>query len=400
MMAGPLLTSFFVITLQWAVPAGLAIEATPAAPTAMALASTDGQAQSRPARMQFEVMDLNNDGQITRDEWRGSARSFEVHDWNGDGRLSGNEVRLGAQQNTNLEEADHNPSRAERYVAWTDAGFTNLDHNRDRRITPNEWHYDRETFLRADRNRDDALNRAEFLGADMDDDRGDQFEDLDVNGNGRVERAEWHASEDAFTWLDRNRDGVLSRLEVAGEEQSTTPRDQFASLDYDRNGTIARNEWHWSLGSFTQRDLNRDGVLSPREFAATADTANPSTAPSQMVRVNSQQRWTDTGITVRAGDVLTFTAQGTIKMSDGPDDLATPAGSRIGRTAANAPVNAVAGALIARIGDSAAFLVGNQRSITAPVGGRLYLGVNDDHLPDNTGEFEVTVGIQGRTTRY
>ncbi|MGH9173838.1 MAG: hypothetical protein ACRD1H_05755, partial [Vicinamibacterales bacterium] len=155
--------------------------------------------------MRFEVMDRNNDGVITRDEWRGSPRSFEVHDWNGDGRLAGNEVRIGARQETDFEEADHNPSRAERFVSWTDAGFANLDHNRDRRITSNEWHYDRESFLRADRNRDGVLNRTEFLGSDMDDDRGDQFEDLDVNGNGRVERGEWHASADAFTWLDRNR---------------------------------------------------------------------------------------------------------------------------------------------------------------------------------------------------
>ena len=392
-MAGPLLTLFFAVTLFWAAFAGFATDPTPAA-------AMDTQAQSRPARMRFEVMDRNNDGQITRDEWSGSARSFEVHDWNGDGRLSGAEVRLGAQQDANLEEADHNPSRAERYVAWTDAGFANLDHNRDRRITPNEWHYDRETFLRADRNRDNALNRAEFLGADMDDDRGDQFEDLDVNANGRIERAEWHASEDAFTWLDRNRDGVLSRLEVAGTEQPTKPRDQFASLDYDRNGVINRSEWHASLGSFNQRDVNRDGVLSRREFVLTADAANPATPASQMVRVNSQQRWTDTGLTVRAGDVLTFDAQGSIRMSTDQNDLATPAGSRTGRRAPNAPLNAVAGALMARVGDSAPFLVGERRSYTAPVGGRLYLGVNDDHLPDNTGEFEVTVGIQGRTTRY
>ena len=108
-------------------------------------------------------------------------------------------------------------------MSWTDRGFASLDHNRDRRITPNEWHYDRETFLRADRNRDDVLDRTEFLGADMDDDRGDTFDDLDVDGDGRVERNEWHASDDAFTWLDRNRDGRLSRLEVTGEERVTKP---------------------------------------------------------------------------------------------------------------------------------------------------------------------------------
>ena len=206
MWARPLITLSF-LALQWAafIVAPITVTAT-ASTNASGLA--DEQTRNRPARMRFEVMDVNNDGIITRDEWRGSPRSFTVHDWNGDNQLSGDEVRIGAQRNTNLEEADHDPRNAERYLSWTDAGFANLDHNRDRRITPNEWHYDVQAFRRADRNRDGALDRAEFLGADMDDDSDDQFEFLDTNNNGRIERGEWHASDDAFTWLDRNRDGT------------------------------------------------------------------------------------------------------------------------------------------------------------------------------------------------
>jgi hypothetical protein len=362
--------------------------------------------QGRPAQMRFEVMDRNNDGMIQREEWNGSVRSFQVHDWNGDGVLSGQEVRIGAQRNSNLEEADHNPNRAERFVAWTVVGFNNLDHDRDRRITQNEWHYDFETFRRVDRNRDNALTQAEFVGGDPDtawnDDRGDSFDDLDVNNNGRVERGEWHASADAFTWLDRNGDGTLSRFEVVGSQDTTGDTyDQFASLDFDKNGTIARNEWHWSLGSFTRRDLDKNGVLTRREFDATADTAaDTSGARSQVVRVNSQVRWTDAILAVRAGDTLTFSASGTITMSDNAADTATPAGSRTGRRAPDAPIlNQLAGGLLARIGDYGPIWIGNRRTITAPVTGRLYLGVNDDHLPDNTGEFLVTVGVQVRTLR-
>jgi hypothetical protein len=103
---------------------------------------------------------------------------------------------------------------------------------------------------------------------------------------------------------------------------------------------------------------------------------------------------------VRAGDVLTFNASGEIRMSDNTADTATPAGSRTGRTAPDAPVlNQLAGGLIARIGDYPSIFIGGRTTITAPVSGRLYLGVNDDHLPDNAGEFTVTVGVQGRTLR-
>jgi Ca2+-binding EF-hand superfamily protein len=362
----------------------------------------DAQREAPPAKVRFQAMDVNRDGIIQRNEWQGSARSFDVHDWNGDGRLSGDEVRIGAQRAAKWEESDHMPNRAERYVSWTAAGFNNLDHNRDRRITPNEWHYDVETFRRVDRNRDGALNQAEFVGGDMDDDRGDNFDDLDFNNNGRVERNEWHGTPDAFTWLDTNRDGVLSRFEVAGGQETTGDTwDQFANLDYDRNGSIARNEWHWSLGSFDKRDVNRDGNLTRREFDATAGAATPgavgSSGGSQTVRVVAQQRWTDTRLDVRAGDTISFSASGTIHMSDGANDAATPAGSTSGRRAPDSPiVNQPAGALLARLGDYGVIFIGDRRSIVAPVSGRLYLGVNDDHLADNRGEFNVTVGLQPR----
>ena len=124
--------------------------------------------------------------------------------------------RSAARRNQNFEEADHVPNRYERYVSWTQAGFNNLDHNRDRRIASNEWHFDVETFRRVDRNRDGALDQAEFLGGEVDDVRDASFDDLDWNNNGRVERSEWSGSPAVFTSLDRNRDGVLSRFEVVG----------------------------------------------------------------------------------------------------------------------------------------------------------------------------------------
>jgi Ca2+-binding EF-hand superfamily protein len=366
-------------------------------------------AQGQQARMRFQAMDRNADGVIQREEWQGSARSFQVHDWNGDGRLAGNEVRIGAQRNTanDQEVADHVPGRAERYLNWTPAGFTSLDHNRDSRITANEWHFDLESFRRADRNRDDILTRAEFVNGDgEDDDREDSFDDLDLNNNGQVERNEWHASATMFSLLDRNKDGVLSRFEVVGSTPSQDTYDEFAILDSNRNSTIERGEWQWSTASFNQRDTNRDGRLSRRELdvtgaPGTATTGTvPSAAGSQTVRINAQQRWTDTTLIVRAGDTITFDASGSIVMSADNNDTASPAGSTRGRTAPDAPVlNQLAGGLIMRIDGYGPTFIGARRTLTAPVSGRVYLGVNDDHLPDNRGEFVVTVGVRGRTSR-
>jgi hypothetical protein len=116
--------------------------------------------------------------------------------------------------------------------------------------------------------------------------------------------------------------------------------------------------------------------------------------------VKSQLRWTDAGFDVRAGDTLTVSANGTIQMSDNAQDTATAAGAQSGRRAPDAPIiNQAAGALIARIGDYGPIFVGDRRSITAPVSGRLYLSVNDDHLADNKGEFVVSIGVQAAPRR-
>jgi hypothetical protein len=56
--------------------------------------------------------------------------------------------------------------------------------------------------------------------------------------------------------------------------------------------------------------------------------------------------------------------------------------------------NAPAGGLIARIANGTAVYVGDRRSLRAPRAGRLYLGVNDDHLADNDGVYRVTVDVR------
>jgi hypothetical protein len=357
------------------------------------------------AQTRFAGMDRNGDGAISRQEWRGSARSFERHDWNGDGVLSGDEVRPGGRQ-AGDETADHVPGRYERTLSWTEQGFRSLDHDANGRLDVAEWHFDSEMFRRIDRDRDGVVNLAEYLGEQWDDDRGDRFDDLDWNNDGRVERSEWHGGAEEFRSLDRNGDGVVTRYEAAGNDASFDTWDEFARLDADRSGSLEPAEWHWSRAGFRQRDADRDGVLSRREFDAappaegSAVGTGGSSVDGRTVRVDARQRWTDSGVTVRAGDVLTFDASGDVQMSDDAADLATPAGSRRGRTAPDAPVrDHLAGALIARIGDYPPMAVGDRRSLSAPVSGRVYLGVNDDHLLDNRGAFNVTVGVQPRTRR-
>lgn len=378
----------------------------PAAALAMALAvpavldAQRGRGRGQAETIRFQGMDTNRDGIISRQEWRGNDRSFMNHDWNGDGQLSGAEVRVGAQRNTNWEEADHIPNRYERYNSWTQAGFTNLDHDRDGKIGSNEWHFDRETFRRVDRNRDGFLDQSEFLGEDIDDARVDNFDELDWNNNGRVERTEWYGTPAVFNSMDQNKDGVLSRFEVVGGVEGRNDAwEEFVSLDYNRNGSISRDEWHWSAASFARYDTNRDNMLSRQEFNAGggSPTTGSTAAPAQKrtVRVIGTQRWTDSGITLRAGDSVTIAATGNMTLSTNGSDSSTPEGSS--RRAPDAPVlNQGAGGLIANIDNYGPIFIGANHTFSAPVSGRLYFGVNDDHIADNRGEYSVNVSVTSR----
>ena len=368
---------------------------------ALPLAVADVAAQTE-RTMRFRAMDANGDGVISRGEWQGSDQSFRVHDWNSDGRLSGDEVRVGGTRRRTADEEDFDQARRREFSDWTAEGFKNHDHNGDGRISRSEWHYDVESFRRADRNGDGILTRNEFLNSDVDTDLEDRFDYLDANNNGRLERSEWHASRDTFEWLDRNNDSVLTRAEVVGEDTGGPQDDLLGDLDDNRDGRISMSEWHWSRRSFERRDRNGDGQLTSAELGSTA-APPPAVGTSgrtagRTVVVDSTQRWVDTGIDVRAGDMVTIDAEGTIGLSTNSSDSAGPGGSASGRRAENAPLrDHAAGALIARVGGLGPIFIGTNGTIDrAPASGRLYLGVNDDHLADNSGQYRARISVDRR----
>jgi len=106
--------------------------------------------------------------------------------------------------------------------------------------------------------------------------------------------------------------------------------------------------------------------------------------------VPANQMWTNTGIRVNRGEQIAFQGTGDIMVAQGAS--AGVGGSPItpgGRLPA--PSTGV-GALIGRVGNSAPFVIGsNTGAIPMPASGVLQLGVNDDHVEDNTGNFTVAV---------
>jgi hypothetical protein len=123
----------------------------------------------------------------------------------------------------------------------------------------------------------------------------------------------------------------------------------------------------------------------------TTTTATTTTAGGTLM-VPGQQAWTPTGLTVRRGERLTFSATGQITFPG----TATPAGS--GEINQGNPVpSAPTGALIGKVGETGQpFVIGNQASITAPAAGQLFVGINDSTHADNSGSFQVQIQRAGR----
>ena len=85
-------------------------------------------------------------------------------------------------------------------------------------------------------------------------------------------------------------------------------------------------------------------------------------------------------------------SSGEIHFSGNANDRAITAGSLEHKLVPGAPIpQAFAGALIGRIDSGQPFGIGNQTSIVIPASGLLYLGVNDDNVGDNTGQFQVAI---------
>lgn len=115
--------------------------------------SNNRQNRETREQMRFQTMDTDNDGVITRAEWRGSDESFREHDLNHDGVLSGEEVSPRALNN------GMDRSRREEMVAR----FERADRNGDGQIARREWTGTTAAFKRMDDDGDGVVTRQEYL---------------------------------------------------------------------------------------------------------------------------------------------------------------------------------------------------------------------------------------------
>jgi Ca2+-binding EF-hand superfamily protein len=103
-------------------------------------------------------------------------------------------------------------------------------------------------------------------GADKPLDRRAVIQSADTNGDGRIDRVEFHQRmTEAFFFIDTNKDGFLTTDEFLAAIQGVDPQ-KIKAADRNGDGKIDIYEFHQALSrDFDTADTNGDGVLDAQE---------------------------------------------------------------------------------------------------------------------------------------
>ena len=205
-----------------------------------------------------------------------------------------------------------------------------------------------------------------------------------------------------FTVLVGGSRGRRSRITIYAEDVD--------SIEFDSSGATANaqpddNNAPASSARDTSQPSPADTRPAPAPTRTTqpadADTSNVAASGSSApvffpirlrVRADSAANgWTDSGLMVRRGQRLRITASGRVSLGGGV--FSTPTGLPRQPDRDKLMRDQPTGALIAVIGDDNDdfIFVGASREFIAQRDGRLFLGVNEGNLNDNSGAYDVTV---------
>jgi hypothetical protein len=205
--------------------------------------------------------------------------------------------------------------------------------------------------------------------------------------------------------------GDPSREEVARLPEGGDPPELDRNTVVLRNGDMIRGKVYIfnendvvfdtrdGRRTFNMGDIARIYMSAPaaRSLFPSSGTASsvPATGSAVGIRVEANQDWADTGMTVRQGQQVAFEVTGgevrvVSDKTTGPDG--DPSLPRPRTTFGNRPASMNIGQLVGRVGNGGAFPIGSNREpILMSGNGRLYLSVYDTDRGDNSGAFIVKV---------
>jgi len=180
------------------------------------------------------------------------------------------------------------------------------------------------------------------------------------------------------------RDGTRIQGDLIAIRNGQIEFEERRSFGSSRTVRIDRNEVErieFDGGGYGSNNNNNTG---------NSYNGRPSGMRERQAIVSANTAWNDSGVDVRAGQMVYFEAQGRVRW--GRDRQDGPAGESNSPSNPNRPMgNRNAAALIGKIGNDMFFIGEETGPVRMRTSGRLYLGINDDVLTDNTGSFRVVV---------
>jgi hypothetical protein len=198
----------------------------------------------------------------------------------------------------------------------------------------------------------------------------------------------WGSSDMAFDV--GYRDGITAGQQDLGRNARSNYRDSDAYRSADlgyRTSYGDRNAYRLKFQDGFERGY-QDGY---GRYTGAVGTSGVRGNPTGSLIVPGNRQWTPTNIRVAQGDTLRFQVNGEVSFTANANDGAGASGTPR-KYVSGAPLPAVfAGALIGRIDNGRPFAIGDLASVKMPANGMLYLGVNDDNVSDNGGQFQVVI---------
>jgi hypothetical protein len=193
-------------------------------------------------------------------------------------------------------------------------------------------------------------------------------------------------------------------IELGSSREFTADRDGRLYLTANR-GSYADARGAFNVQVRRERDLTVEtqagGLGRPTRIRSRNRPPGGfgRTSNDVTIDVPGTSRGTDSGIEVRSGDQISFSATGVVVAGQRAGQVGPEGGrtSGLGSIIGTRPVpSAGVGALIGYIRtldgqNSQPFFIGSQLTFNVPVDGRLYLAINDDNYNDNSGSFQVRI---------
>lgn len=191
----------------------------------------------------------------------------------------------------------------------------------------------------------------------------------------------------------------------AGALQNLSPADHLIVF---RNGDTMLGQWLdvggtsplrlTIRGAGGERDLTSNEVARiylarPSNIDAGDGSGGGGMQEDGAIRVDAAQLWTDTSMQVRSGEYLRFDVTRAIRIDNSGGTVTADGVSGAGARPRGLPVPIMPrGGLIGRVGSGQPFAIGTApEPIRMPANGRLWLGINELDVADNSGWFRVVI---------